>query len=193
MSENNDPLQRIGAEEQLSTLFAEVFEFNVHRTAPTDSPRLASGMTLEPIGGDFTGGMFYLCGDGESSRPVLYASSEGGAGIIAGNLIEALELIIGFPYWRDCLGYSSNGDLASMELAAEFLTLDLLADHPSVAAEQARAATSLGLAVVPLDVLVPRLHASVRDAGETFTFHDDTGMYGGLFGPFSPSRNSRWN
>ncbi|HZD71627.1 MAG TPA: hypothetical protein VFA45_22780 [Actinomycetes bacterium] len=42
---------------------------------------------------------------------MLYASSEGQAGLLADSLGDALELIIGLPMWRDYLGFSAGGRL----------------------------------------------------------------------------------
>ena len=192
MSDSIDLLQRIDEDRGLAALLAEVFEFDVMRKAAADSPRLASGLPLESIAGDFTGGKFYLCGNAGSVRPVLYASSDGDAGVVATDLREALALIVGFPYWRDCLGYSADGDLDAMQSAAVFLGRDLIANRPTIAVEQSRIAESLRLTLEPPSVLVARLHSVVKNAGPDFTFIDDTGEYGGLFGPFPPSRNKFW-
>jgi hypothetical protein len=53
------------------------FEFDVARAKTGKGASIASGLPLEPVAGDFTGGQFYLCGEAGSERPVLYASSEG--------------------------------------------------------------------------------------------------------------------
>src|SRR5689334_13271775 len=130
MRESTDLLQQITEDRELAGLLADGFEFDVRRKSDDESARLMSGLPIEGVAGDFTGGMFYLCGAKGTVRPVLYASSEGDAGVIAANLHEALELIVGFPYWRDCLTYSAGGDLIAMEAAAQFLSRDLLANRP---------------------------------------------------------------
>ncbi|GHE95542.1 hypothetical protein GCM10018772_19330 [Streptomyces fumanus] len=191
MSRSAELLRRIREDENLTELLAHHFEFDIRRTAYTDAPRLASGAPLEMIAGDFAGGAFYESGDG-ADRPVWYAGSEGEAGIIAPDLREALVLLIGLPYWRDCLKFSDDGDLDAMRTAASFLQRDLLAGDPELPSAQRRAAEALGLAVEPVPVLVERLHATVRDTGSADLFLDDTGEYDGLFGPFPPSRNPRW-
>jgi hypothetical protein len=96
-------LRRIRENADLGAFLAVFPEFDVGRREPRDEPRLASGAPLHAIAGDFTGGMFYLCGDEPSTQPVLYASSEGEAGVIAPSLPEALAVLIGLPHWRDCL------------------------------------------------------------------------------------------
>ncbi|MFD9792529.1 hypothetical protein ACFWXK_16435 [Streptomyces sp. NPDC059070] len=185
-------LQRIEEDAEVAGLLADPFEFDVRRKAGDESARLASGLPIEAIAGDFAGGTFYLCGADGSARSVLYASSEGDAGIIAADLNEALELVVGFPYWRDCLKYSAGGDLAAMESATGFLCRDLVANRPSVRVEQSRVAEELGLDLESPLVLTVRLHRAVKSSGPDFTFSDDVGEYGGLFGPFLPSRNRTW-
>ncbi|MEV8378121.1 hypothetical protein AB0P21_35610 [Kribbella sp. NPDC056861] len=189
---SSDLSSRIIEDRDLSSLLADLFDFNVSRQAGADSPRLISGQQLKSIAGAFSGGEFYLCGMRGTRRPVLCASSEGEAGRIADDLRDALRLMIGFPYWRDALKYSANGDLASMEVATGFLWRDLLAKHPEIVDKQSRVAGMLGVDLdTPLE-LITRLHAVVKDAGQDFLFADDTGEYGSLFGPFPPSRNQRW-
>ncbi|MCI3269602.1 hypothetical protein [Streptomyces cylindrosporus] len=192
MRDSSNLLQRIEEDEELAALLGDAFEFDVRRKAGDESARLASGLPIEAVAGDFTGGMFYLCGTGASARPMLYASSEGDAGIIATDLREALGLVVGFPYWRDCLKYSAGGDLAAMESATGFLCRDLVANWPAVGAEQSRVAEALGLALAPPLALTVRLYEGVKSAGPGFAFSDDTGEYGSLFGPFPPSRNQSW-
>ncbi|GAA2461897.1 hypothetical protein GCM10010421_64220 [Streptomyces glaucus] len=150
-----------------------------------------SGLPLEAVAGDFTGGKFYLCGEGPA-RPVWYASGEGEAGVIARDFSEALGLVVGLPYWRDCLKYSDDGDLTSMRAAASFLQRDMLTSDPEMVSAQSRAAGTLGLEIKPVPVLVEHLHMAVRSAGPADVFLDGTGEYDGLFGPFPPSRNPRW-
>jgi hypothetical protein len=192
MRDSTDLMQRIDEDRELAVLLADAFEFDVRRKVSDESPRLASGLPLEVIAGDFTGGMFYLCGTIGSPRPVLYASSEGDAGIIATELSEALALVVGFPYWRDCLKYSAGGDLGAMESAAALLYRDMMANRPAIGAEQSWVAESLCLPLEPPSVLVPRLHAAVKSTGADFALIDETGEYGSLFGEFPPSRNQRW-
>jgi hypothetical protein len=185
-------LQWTDEDQRLSALLADAFEFDVRRKAGGGSPRLPSGLPLEGIAGDFTGGMFYLRGALDSPRPVLYASSDGDAGIIATDLREALVLVVGFPYWRGPLTYSAGGDLGAMESATALLCRDMMADRPAIGAEQSWVSESLGVPLETPSVLVARLHAAVKSAGPDLSLTDDTGEYGSLFGSFSPSRNQRW-
>ena len=192
MPDPADLLRRISENTDLSAFLAEIPEFDVNRREPGDQPQLTSGSALHMIAGDFTGGAFYLCGDEASAQPVVYASSEGEAGVIAPSLAEALELLIGLPYWRDCLTYSSNGNLDTMQSAAALLQQDLSEDRPEADAAQSHAAQLIGLTRRPVPELVRRLHTAVSSAEPEFAFSDATGDYGSLFGPFEPSRNRRW-
>ncbi|MFC8198592.1 hypothetical protein ACFUTV_24790 [Streptomyces sp. NPDC057298] len=191
MSQSADLLNLVREDEALVTLLAETFEFDVRLTDYADAPRFSSGKHLEVIAGDFTGGRYYLYGE-SVARPVWYASSEGEAGMIGADLTETLCLVVGLPYWRDCLKYSDNGDLLSMQMAASFLQRDMLEDSPETVPAQARAAGALGLAIEPVPTLVGRLLASVRSVDPSDVFLDETGEYDVLFGPFPPSRNLRW-
>ncbi|MER7921913.1 hypothetical protein ABTY96_02060 [Streptomyces sp. NPDC096057] len=81
----------------LAELAASPFDFDLDRAEHGEPVRLASGGPLRPVAGDGTGGTFFVCADGS----VLYADSEGSAGIIGSSVDEALEIVIGLPGWRD--------------------------------------------------------------------------------------------
>ncbi|MGH1553871.1 hypothetical protein ACRAWF_23500 [Streptomyces sp. L7] len=80
------------------------FDFDLARTDHIEEVRLASGALLQPVAGDGAGGTYFVCADGS----VLYADSEGSAGIIGSSVDEALELVIGLPGWRDHLDLSPS-------------------------------------------------------------------------------------
>ncbi|MFI9366856.1 hypothetical protein ACIG5E_38345 [Kitasatospora sp. NPDC053057] len=90
----------------LARLAAFPFDFDLDRAEPGEAVRLASGAALEAVAGDDTGGTYFVCADGS----VLYASSEGEAGLIAGSVDEALEVLIGLPGWRDYTGLDPHAD-----------------------------------------------------------------------------------
>lgn len=91
----------------LAELAAFPFNFDLDRADHVEDVRLASDGPLKPIAGDDTGGTYFVCADGS----VLYADSEGSAGIIGDSVDEALEILVGLPGWHDCLGLApSDGE-----------------------------------------------------------------------------------
>jgi hypothetical protein len=155
--------------------------------------RLSSGQALEGVAGDFAGGTFFLCGERRSSRPVLYASSEGQAGLVGRSLADALAVMIGLPSWMDCLKFSGDGDLATMRSAAEHLRRDELEDQPEIDAQRDRLAAALSLDLATVPVLLARLREAVAGTAPDFLLVTESGdEYESLFGPWSPDRNPSW-
>ena len=95
-------LRLLRQDARLADLAAFPFDFDLRRAEHGEEVRLASGGPLEPVAGDDTGGTYFVCADGS----VLYADSEGSAGIIGSSVDEALEVLIGLPGWRDYLDLS---------------------------------------------------------------------------------------
>ena len=153
---------------------------------------MAAGAALVPIAGEGAGGCFFLCGDGES-RPVVFATSEGQAGRIAGNLTEALELIVGLPYWQDCLKFSAGGNLDEMRSAAARLELDLPQDYPQVEQQREELRRELGLSEASVDDMLVRLHGSVAGTEPDFLLlGPDGNAYDSLFNTFRVRDNPAW-
>lgn len=136
------------------------FGFDVDRAKAEDGASIASGLPLEPVAGDFAGGQFYLCGEVGSERPVLYASSEGQAGLVANNLCEAVELVVGLPHWHDCLTFA-----------------DFERKSPAPTSRQNEAAQLLALELPAQEVLLARLRAAVLRSAPGYVFRDETGEY----------------
>ena len=109
------------------------------------------------VGSDGAGGAFVLL----PSQNVLYVSSEGRAGIIAGDFEAFVQLVVACPYWLDVLKFSAGGDLAEMRRAATALeaTLD---DEEEVndAREGIRAALDLPKPDDPVGALYDAIAAS---------------------------------
>ncbi|KUO03501.1 hypothetical protein [Streptomyces caeruleatus] len=78
---------------RLAELAAFPFNFDIGRASHghVEEVRLASGGPLDIVAGDDTGGTYFVCADGS----LLYADSEGSAGIIGSSVDEALEIMIG--------------------------------------------------------------------------------------------------
>lgn len=192
VNSSEEILETIRRDEDLNEMLAASFEFDIDRGDDDQSARLSSSEPLESIAGDFTGGTFYLCGSPDSERPVLYASSEGQAGLIAGNLHAALEIIVGLPYWRDCLTFSGDGDLAVMTKAAESLQRDLTQKDAEKIPDQKQAAETLSLDISRRDKLLARLHEAVSRSAPDHVFQDESGEYEGLFGSSAPDDSPQW-
>ncbi|WP_027543442.1 hypothetical protein [Bradyrhizobium sp. WSM2254] len=109
------------------------------------------------IGSDGSGGAFVLL----PSQNVLYASSEGRAGIIAATFEAFIRLVVARPYWLDILKFSAGGDLAEMRRAADALeaTLDD-EDEVNKAREQIRKALVLSEPDDPVGALYEAVAAS---------------------------------
>jgi len=100
---------------------ADAFDFNIDRAS-----RDYSWIKLDPehrflvIAGESTGGAFLAYGNGDFDQvPILYVTSEGGAGKLASNLGELLAIVLALPYWEELLKFSAGGDLAEMRKTAE--------------------------------------------------------------------------
>lgn len=103
---------------RLAELAAFPFDFDLDRAAHghAEPVRLASGGSLEAVAGSDTGGTYFVCADGS----MLYADSEGSAGIMGSSVDEALEIVIGLPGWRDLLLLSpADGETAILARVAE--------------------------------------------------------------------------
>ncbi|MFI6332456.1 hypothetical protein ACIBBG_29625 [Micromonospora chersina] len=194
MKSDDELLELVRHDLSLAALLGEVCEFDLTRGDHGEAVRLSSGQALEGIAGDFTGGTFFLCGERRWRRPVLYASSEGQAGLIGHSLTEALEIMIGLPSWWDCLKFSGSGDLVAMQSAAEHLQRDELRDQPDIRAKRVRLATALSLDLVTVPLLLARLRDAVAGTAPDFLLTVETGEeYESLFGPWLPSRNPSWS
>lgn len=190
---DDDILDAIRRDPALAELMWDVCEFDLSRGDHGERVRLTSGLALKGIAGDLTGGTFFLCGDRGTARPVLYASSEGQAGLIGQNLAEALEAMIGLPSWYDCLTFSGAGDLAVMRTTADHLRRDELRDEPGLDTLRTRLAEALDLKLAAVPALLARLHAAVSATEPDYLLTAEPGgEYESLFGQWLPSRNPAW-
>lgn len=84
---------------RLAELAEFPFDFSLDRAryGHVEPVRLASGGSLEVVAGDAGGGTYFVCEDGS----VLYADSEGSAGIVGSDVDEALEILIGLEGEED--------------------------------------------------------------------------------------------
>lgn len=78
---------------RLAALAEFPFDFSLGRAkyGHGEPVRLVSGGSLEVVAGDSGGGTYFVCEDGS----VLYADSEGSAGLVGSGFDEAFEILIG--------------------------------------------------------------------------------------------------
>ncbi|PBC76226.1 hypothetical protein BX265_0932 [Streptomyces sp. TLI_235] len=84
---------------EAAELAAYPFNVDLGRADHLEAVHLASGMPMAPWAGHDTGGTYFHCAGGG----VLYASSDGAAGLIADSIDETLETLTGLPCWHDLL------------------------------------------------------------------------------------------
>jgi hypothetical protein len=110
------------------------------------------------------------------ARNVLFASSEGQAGIVAASLQDCIELVVAHPYWADILRFG-KGDLATMRQVlrdrCEEFEDDAMSDDPEIADYRPLLRRQLGLSE-PVDP-VRLLHHAVTVLGADFVVRDDSG------------------
>lgn len=191
MTPSDHLLGLIRSRPDIHGLLRAFFEFDIARKECGDGLRLASGEPLEPIAGDFTGGAYFLCAEKGGRRAVVFASSEGAGGLIADDLADALEIIIGLA-WQDCLGFSGGGDLEVMQTSAQHLETRLIRTSPEIPEERARVAAALSLSVLPVRDLVIRLHAAASRTEPEYVVTDDGDLFGPPFGEYSEPRHGGW-
>ncbi|MFG2563518.1 DDE-type integrase/transposase/recombinase, partial [Streptomyces sp. NPDC048496] len=150
-----------------------------------DGLRLASGAPLEPIAGEGAGGAYFLCAEEDGRRPVVFASSEGEGGLLANDLADALEIIIGLA-WQECLTFSGGGDVEVMQISAQHLERSRDKYNPDIDKEAAHVATALSLCIVPVTDLVIRPQAAASKTEPDYVVTTDDGQaFDPLFGEHS--------
>ncbi|MFM9368545.1 hypothetical protein [Streptomyces sp. Da 82-17] len=177
-------LQLLRRDRRLAELAAFPFDFDLDRAAHghVEEVRLASGGPLEVVAGDDTGGTYFVCADGS----VLYADSEGSAGIIGSSVDEALEIMIGLPCWRDC-AHLSPGDGEEKILARVTEIEDEIREDYGIDEERAELRAALGFPDRSPVELVGRLHAALlRTEPEFVLLNADEGGAYQLLGPAGP-------
>ncbi|MEU9451346.1 hypothetical protein [Streptomyces sp. NPDC048277] len=143
---------------RLAELAAFPFNFDLDRAADghAEPVRLASGGALETVAGCDTGGTYFVCADGS----LLYADSEGSAGIIGSSADEALEIVIGLPGWRDYVHLTpADGEQAILARVAE--VEDEIREYHGIDAERAELRAALGLPDRSPVELVGMLHTAL--------------------------------
>ncbi|TDD57002.1 hypothetical protein E1286_01495 [Nonomuraea terrae] len=194
MHDDTSLLRRIAATPALSGILRELIEFDVEDLESVDgsTARLLSGESLHAIACDGAAGRFFLVGREARLRHVLYADSEGSAGLVGSSLSNALATMVALPNWRDLLNFSGGGDLGQMRRAQAWLEEGMRRRHPDLDELQAVLVSELGL-VVPDDPVLA-LWDSVRATDPDIDFIDDAdgGLpWGSLFHEWTIERLMR--
>lgn len=152
---------------------------------------LKSNTPITFVGEDGSGGCFGLCGEGNVEElPVVFISSDGQAGEIAGNFNGFLSLIIHMPYWFDLLKFSGNGVLSEMKKAKISLEEDILKDYPEVIEIRERIVSELNLSD---NELIENLHKAVRIGSAVNIYSLEGESFDSLFNEFTVKNNPLWD
>lgn len=158
MAHRDHALRLLRQRPDLAGLAVYPFNFDLGRAEHVEDVRLASGAPLQAVAGDDTGGTFFVCANGE----VLYAGSEGEAGLIGDSLDEALETLIGLPYWQDYAGLDPQADDAALAAAVAETEEEIREYYgPDLDADRTALLAGLGLRRLPQTELIRRLHRAL--------------------------------
>ncbi|MGI5238908.1 hypothetical protein [Dactylosporangium sp. CA-139066] len=184
-------LQLLAETPDLSGILRELIDFEVEELAYAGAfaARLSSGESLQAIAVDGTGGRYFLVGAPAPARRVLFATSEGSAGLIGPSLAGALATMVAVPHWRDLLGFSGGGRLDEMRRTLAWLADGEQRRHPDLGELQIALATGLGL-VLPDDPVLALWEAvSAADPDVDFIDDDDEATpWDSLFGVWTIER-----
>ncbi|WP_351222175.1 hypothetical protein [Streptomyces sp. NPDC002133] len=190
-----DPLRLLREHPRLAQLAAFPFDFDLRRAEHGEAVRLASGASPEPMAGDDSGGTYFLCGGPDRSDrpngpdrtdgPVLYASSEGQAGLIGATVTEALEILIGLPGWYDYVALAPDaGEERILAAVAEQEDGIRESYAPDLDAQRIELRTALGLPERSPVELLGMLHAALlRTEPEHVLLNADEGLAYALLDP----------
>jgi hypothetical protein len=97
------------------------FHCDLYFDADDDEPlwcTIDGAKEVTTLARDGSGGRFVTT---KGSPRIVYASSEGAAGVIAADVQEFVLLLVARPYWRDLLKFSGGGRLEEMHRAVPVL------------------------------------------------------------------------
>jgi hypothetical protein len=186
-------LQTLRTTSDAKRILEYAFDFiPVTSSTPSSHFQFREVTSYEPVGIDAAGDDFVLCACRSlPTRPMLYASSEGQAGIIGRSLQEGLSIIVDLPYWHDCLKFSGRGQIAEMQRVVPLAESDLLADRPQIASSRQALRTLLGLSQLPDSV--GALHSAVTELSPHYSVCGPDGWaFESLFNRFTVTSNPEW-
>ncbi|WP_328470832.1 hypothetical protein OHA21_05560 [Actinoplanes sp. NBC_00393] len=156
MTGHSDVLAVLRQRPDLARLAAGSFDFDLDRVEHVEEVRLASGAPLTAVAGDDTGGTYFVCAGGA----VLYASSEGEAGLIGASMDEALEILFGLPGWYDYIDLEAD-DQAVEEAFARTEDEIRSSYAPRLDVDRSTLLDGLGLRQLPKRELLRRLQGAL--------------------------------
>ncbi|MEU5151235.1 hypothetical protein AB0G42_29215 [Streptomyces yangpuensis] len=106
---------------------------------------------------------------------MVFTSSEGEGGLLADDLADALETIIGLE-WHDCLSFSGGGDLKVIQVSAQHLEQSHDKHNPDIDKAAAQVASALSLRLVPVTDLVIRLQAAASKTEPDYVVTGEDGQ-----------------
>ncbi|MEU6895515.1 hypothetical protein ABZ934_27805 [Streptomyces sp. NPDC046557] len=173
MTRPDDVLTVLRRNPDLERLAAGPFDFDLDRAEHVEEVRLASGAMLRAVAGDDTGGTYFICADGA----VLYASSEGEAGLIGASMDEALEILFGLPGWHDYTDLDLAADDEVLEAVFDRIEDEIRGSYgPELDADRSTLLSGLGLRRLPRRDLLHRLQESLlRTEPEFLLLNADEG------------------
>ena len=167
------------------------FDFDLNCTSHNNSwIKLERQTRFIVLAGESTGGVFLAYGEGATERlPILYATSEGQAGLVASNLTELVAITMAVPYWRDLLKFSGGGNLTEMRRTAVFMERQYMEDYAELPSTTSRIMTCLPVPLIPdpIKLVHDRVHAT-----DCSLVADDGWRYESLFNEFTSSDNPNW-
>ncbi|WP_066505593.1 hypothetical protein [Abyssisolibacter fermentans] len=149
--------------EEIKINLEEKFDFIIIENSTTDEYMFYSKEKLTIFATDGTGGVYATIGDGDDldKLPIAFISSEGQAGKIAKSFNELIALIIYYPFWKDILKFSGNGDLKQMRKSITYLEeerIEFVSDFKKVQKN-----ISIELRIIKKDNLIENLHKEVME------------------------------
>ncbi|WP_125591441.1 hypothetical protein [Amycolatopsis balhimycina] len=160
---------RLRKNARAAALLADVFDFDIARLDPVEPVRLASGGELRAVAGDASGGTFFVCDDG----PVLYAGSEGTAGIVATDPGAVVRLVVGVPTWHDVV--ANAPDVNAMLAAFESSYAEMKEYEPRIDQLRSEAGAELELGDVDVEELLASLSRCLTELSPGYVLLNENG------------------